>query len=134
MNITIEKTDSQDAAVVEMWEMVWKERIENGYATQIPSINAASIFFIIKDDDTPVGIRAFQPLSSDFYNLYLSYVKEEYRTPAITIQTYNETIDEVKKLGVKRITTNVLSTSTEMIQNFKDLGIEPVAYRYEFDI
>jgi len=145
MDITLEKIDlvSIDEKMIEkndifteMWKESWEELLSKGaLAPEIPPINKlGGVFFLLKADNVPVGIRVYYKITSDFYDSYLTYVKPDFREQRIAITTRQMAFDELKKLGIKKLTTIVSISSQEMIQNFKSLGIEPSAYRYEWDI
>jgi hypothetical protein len=142
MNITIEQVKPEEnkerfGIVAGFWGDSWKELMEKGaLAPEIPHINVMNgIFFLLKVDDVPVGIRVYHKITSEFYDSNLTYVKPEYREQRISITTRQMAIDALKELGVKRLTTIVsLLASPEMIENFKSLGIEPTAHRYEWNI
>jgi hypothetical protein len=141
MNITIERVKPENQErfqeVFKLWSQSWVElMIKGALAVEIPKIDTSrGIFFLLLADDVPVGLRVYYTITSEFYDSYLTFVKPEYREQRISITTRDMVIEELKKIGIKRLTTIVsLTASPEMIENFKSLGIEPSAHRYEWDL
>ena len=141
MIITIEqvKPENQERfqEVIKLWSQSWVELMVKGaLAVEIPKIDTSrGIFFLLLADDVPVGLRVYHTITSEIYDSYLTFVKPEYREQRISITTRDMVIEELKNIGVKRLTTIVsLTASPGMIENFKSLGIEPSAHRYEWDL
>jgi GNAT superfamily N-acetyltransferase len=144
-NITLEKLDlkivneqnfEKNKIFTEMWNDAWVELIALGsLARETPPINKMKgIFYFIKVDDIPVGIRVYYPITPEFYESLFTYVKPDYRKRGLRVITREMAYKELKEQGVKRITDSVMLTVQSTIDMYKKLGIEPVAYRYEFDI
>jgi GNAT superfamily N-acetyltransferase len=140
MDIAIERVTPENkerfGEFVKFWNVAWIELMELGaLAREVPPINGQrGIFYLIKADDVPVGIRVYNKITSEFYESMFTYVQPDHRKKGLRFITRGMAYKELKTLGVKRITDTVMVTVQSTIDMYKKLGIEPTAYRYEFDI